>query len=93
MAGGDPGADEPGRAVGARRPREARQDHATYERRGGIEGPTQGCGGRYDGIAPPENMEAVAGQIPKAELEFFEGGHIFLQQDPAAWERIIHFLS
>ena len=93
MAGGDPGAREPGREVGARRQLEARKGHDTYERLPRITAPTFCCGGRYDGIAPPANMEAIARQIPGAVLELFEGGHIFLQQDPAAWRRILAFLK
>ena len=50
------------------------------------------CGGKYDGIAPPENLEAVASQISNAQLEFFEGGHMFLAQDPTAFPRAAAFL-
>ena len=92
MAGGDPGAGEPGREIGAARQLEARKGHDTFDRLPSIEAPTYCCGGRYDGIAPPENMEAIAAQIPRATLELFDGGHIFLQQDPSAWRRIIEFL-
>lgn len=51
------------------------------------------CGGKYDGIAPPDNRKAVQDQIPGSRLEFFEGGHLFLIQDPAAFDRIIEFLG
>ncbi len=93
MAGNDPGAGEPGREIGARRQLEARRDHDTYERLPAISAPTFCCGGRYDGIAPPANMEAIAAQIPNARLEFFEGGHLFLMQDPKAFQRIGEFLA
>jgi 3-oxoadipate enol-lactonase len=54
--------------------------------------PTLVCGGRYDGIAPPANSEALASRIPGAELELFEGGHMFFIQDRAAWPTITEFL-
>ena len=50
------------------------------------------CGGRYDGIATAANLEAMQKQIPGALLELFEGGHLFLIQDPRAFDRIVSFL-
>ena len=35
------------------------------------------CGGRYDGIAPESNQRTMQQQIPNAQLELFEGGHLF----------------
>lgn len=90
--GSAPGAGEPGREAGARRQLEARRGHDTWERLHEITVPTLCCGGRYDAIAPPENMERLAGRIPHARLEFFDGGHLFLFQDPSAWKRIAAFL-
>lgn len=80
-------------AMGAARQLEARRHHDTWERLGEIEAETYCCGGRYDGIAPPENLEGIAARIPNAKLELFEGGHLFLVQDRAAFPRIIEFLS
>jgi 3-oxoadipate enol-lactonase len=51
------------------------------------------CGGRYDGIATPANLEAMQRQIPGSRLELFEGGHLFLIQDPRAFEHIVAFLQ
>ena len=51
------------------------------------------CGGRYDRIAPPENLEALAAAIPNAGLQLFEGGHVFFWQDAAAWPAIVAFLK
>jgi len=51
------------------------------------------CGGLYDGVAPPENLERLASRIPGAELSFYEGGHLFLLQDPTAWSAITKFLN
>lgn len=80
-------------AIGARRQLEARLAHDTWDRLGKIEAPTLLCGGRYDGIASPENMQRLAERIPHAELEFFEGGHGFLLEDRSAYARIIEYLA
>jgi 3-oxoadipate enol-lactonase len=87
------GANEPGRAVGARRQIEARQGHDTYDRLLTLQMPVFICGGRYDGIAPVDNQEAMLRQIANARLELFEGGHLFFIQDRRAFERIIAFLQ
>ncbi len=87
------GQGEPGREVGARRQMEARRGHDVWDRLPGLPMPVLVCGGRYDGIAPPENLEAIASRVPDATLEFFEGGHLFLVQDPRANERILQFLG
>jgi 3-oxoadipate enol-lactonase len=83
---------DPVAATGARRQLEARSGHDTFDRLPQIGCPTLVCGGRYDGIAPPANSEALASRIPGAELELYEGGHLFLMQDRAAWPRITEFL-
>jgi 3-oxoadipate enol-lactonase len=49
--------------------------------------------GRYDGIALPTAQRAMRRQIPGATLRFFEGGHFFMPQDPAAFPAIIDFLA
>jgi 3-oxoadipate enol-lactonase len=86
------GADEPGRRIGARRQLEARTLHDTYDRLPGLRMAVYICGGRYDGIARPANLEAMHKQIPGARLELFEGGHLFYIQDARAFERIGAFL-
>lgn len=85
------GADDPARAMGARRQLEARQDHDTVAQLGAIQAPTLLCSGRYDGIAPLANMQAMQTRIPHARLEVFEGGHLFWLQDKRAYEEIIRF--
>ncbi len=92
LAGLRVGADEPGRQMGARRQLEARALHDTYDRLSNLRMPVYVCGGRYDGIATPANLEAMQKQIPGARLELFEGGHLFFIQDPRAFERIVAFL-
>ena len=93
LAGLRVGADEPGRRMGARRQLEARSLHDTYERLSRLRMPVYICGGRYDGIATPANLDAMQKQIPGAQLELFEGGHLFFIQDPRAFERIVAFLQ
>lgn len=87
------GAGEPGREEGMRLQLEARRHHDTYERLVDLDLPVYLCGGRFDGIAPPDNLRAIEGQLRNATLEFFEGGHLFLMQDPAAFPRIVEFLE
>jgi len=80
-------------AAGSRRQLEARRHHDTWDQLGGIRVPVMVCGGLYDGVAPPENLERLASRIPGAELSFYEGGHLFLLQDPTAWSAITKFLN
>lgn len=86
------GANEPGRAAGARRQIEARKDHNTYDRLPSLPMPVLICGGRYDGIASVSNQEAMLQRIPHARLKLFEGGHLFFIQDANAFPRIARFL-
>ncbi|HVP79930.1 MAG TPA: alpha/beta hydrolase [Thermodesulfobacteriota bacterium] len=93
IAGLQVGANEPGRQMGARRQLEARVHHDTYDRLPTLKMPVYICGGRFDGIATPANLEAMQKQIPGARLELFEGGHLFFMQDPRAFDRIAAFLE
>lgn len=60
---------------------EARRHHDVTAGLGLISAPTLVCAGRYDGIAPVANSEAIVAGIPGARLEVFEGGHVFMLQD------------
>ena len=91
-AGNMVGADEPGRKIGARRQLEARLGHNVYDRLPNLQMPIFICGGRYDGIAPVANLEAIQKQVPHAHLELFDGGHPFFREDSRAFERIAKFL-
>jgi pimeloyl-ACP methyl ester carboxylesterase len=71
----------------------ARRTHDVCDRLGRVTCPTLVAAGRYDGIAPPENAHAIAGRIPGATLRFYEGGHAFFAQDPAALPEILDFLE
>ncbi|MHB1584127.1 MAG: alpha/beta fold hydrolase, partial [Acidimicrobiales bacterium] len=72
---------------------EARRHHDTWDRLGAVRCPTLVACGRYDGIAPPANGEALASRIAGAELRVYEGGHLFVIQDPAAAGEVRSFLA
>lgn len=93
LAAADPYAGEPGRAEGAHRQLEARAKHDTWDRLPAIACPVLIAAGRYDGIALPATQEKMAARIPGAELKWFEGGHLFMIQDRAAYPAIIGFLE
>jgi 3-oxoadipate enol-lactonase len=78
---------------GEREQLEARARHDVLDRLHRVTAPTLVASGRYDGIAPLENGEAIAARIPGAELRVYDGGHLFLAQDPRAHFEVIDFLS
>ena len=85
--------DSAEQARGAREQLSARSTHDVMSRLPDITCPTLVAAGRYDGIAPPENSEAITGQISKSELRVFEGGHLFFAQDQRAIPEILDFLD
>lgn len=93
MGAADPYEDEPGRAMGYRRQLEARSHHDTWDRLPAIDCPVMIAAGRYDGIALPETQHRMASRIRGAALQFFEGGHLFMVQDRAAFPAMIAFLK
>ncbi|MFI4933697.1 MAG: alpha/beta fold hydrolase [Caulobacterales bacterium] len=93
MGSADPFAGEPGREMGARRQLEARAGHDTWARLGEIACPVMIAAGRYDGIALPETQQRMAGRIRDPQLQFFEGGHLFMIQDRAALPAMVTFLD
>lgn len=86
------GSGEPGREAGAAWQLEARSRHDTFARLRSLSGPVLLCGGRFDGIAPAGNTEAMARELSACEVRFFDGGHLFLAQDRRAWPAIIDWL-
>lgn len=72
---------------------DARSRHDVVDRLGSIACPTLVASGRYDGIAPPTNGEAIAARVPDAELRVYEGGHMFFVQDRRAMPDILDFLG
>ena len=85
------GEETPEAIMGAKHQLEARKHHDTYERLPQIKTPVLVMAGKYDGVAPMEAMQNLTQRIPGAELEVFEGGHYFFQQDPRAFEAITKF--
>jgi 3-oxoadipate enol-lactonase len=63
------------------------------DRLGVISCPTLVASGRYDGIAPVANGEAIATRVPDATLRVYEGGHAFFVQDRSALPEILDFLG
>jgi len=80
-------------AAGLRRQLAARSGHDVVGDLVAIRAPTLVCGGRHDGLAPMANAEFLADHIPNTELREFDGGHIFMLQDPTAIGTIIEFLE
>lgn len=76
-----------------RRLLEARSAMDAHDRLPSITVPTLIAGGRYDGIAPPQNQDALARQIPGARLQMFDGGHGFFASVPEALPVLLDFLA
>jgi pimeloyl-ACP methyl ester carboxylesterase len=72
---------------------DARSRHDVYGRLDRIACPTFVGAGRYDGIAPLPNSEAIISRVPDAKLHVYEGGHAFFVQDAAAFPEILDFLA
>ncbi|MCD9625461.1 alpha/beta fold hydrolase [Rhabdothermincola salaria] len=78
---------------GEREQAAARAHHDVWDRLARITCPTLVASGRYDGIAPLANGEAIASRIPGAELRVYEGGHGFFAQDRKAFPEVLDFLA
>jgi 3-oxoadipate enol-lactonase len=83
----------PDQRQGARLQLQARSRHDVWARLHKIRCPTLVACGRYDGLAPAANSEAIGSRIPGSELQRYEGGHLFVLQDPRALAEIVSFLS
>ena len=79
-------------AAGVRAQLQARAGHDVWDRLGAIRCPTLVAYGRYDAIAPAQNSTAIAARIPGADLRGYDGGHLFLAQDPTAMPELVSFL-
>ena len=88
-----PPSDDPEVLRGMREQLQARRYHDVADRLHVITCPTLVAGGRYDGIAPPENSEAIAARIAGSDLRIYEGGHAFLAQDRQAFPDVLEFLA
>jgi pimeloyl-ACP methyl ester carboxylesterase len=87
------GATSAERGRGEREQLLARRDHDVMDRLPNITCPTLVAAGRYDGIAPLANSEAIVSQIFDSALRVYEGGHVFFLQDRRAMTEILHFLD
>jgi 3-oxoadipate enol-lactonase len=72
---------------------EARRHHDVWDRLVRIGCPTFVGAGRYDGIAPVANSEAITSRISGAALHVYDGGHAFFVQDPRALPEVVEFLA
>jgi pimeloyl-ACP methyl ester carboxylesterase len=72
---------------------QARRDHDVLNRLHRVSCPTFVASGSYDDIAPVANGQAIVDRIPGAALHVYDGGHLFLVQDPAAWRDAATFLT
>jgi 3-oxoadipate enol-lactonase len=70
----------------------ARAGHDTAARLGHLTMPTLVMAGRFDGVAPLANSEAIVARVTGAELKSYDGGHLFLAQAPAAFRDAASFL-
>jgi pimeloyl-ACP methyl ester carboxylesterase len=71
----------------------ARSRHDVWDRLPRMTMPVLIAAGRYDGIAPPENQEALLSRLPDAEVRWYEGGHGFFVQDRSADPELTTWLS
>ncbi len=72
---------------------EARRHHDVWERLARINCPTFVGAGRYDGIAPLANSEAITSRIRGSALHVYDGGHAFFAQDRRALPEVVEFLA
>ncbi|MGI9616419.1 MAG: alpha/beta fold hydrolase [Acidimicrobiales bacterium] len=84
---------DPEVARGSRLQLEARADHDVSRKLHQVASQTLVCAGEYDDQAPLANAQFLADGIAGAKLEVFQGGHLFLMQDRAAFPTIIEFLQ
>lgn len=77
---------------GERAQLEARRYHDTWDRLPAMTMPVLVAAGKHDGIAPPDNQEALAARLPNATLDWFDGGHAFFLEDRTTYPRITDFL-
>ena len=79
--------------AGATRQLAARAQHNTWDRLPQLQLPVCIFAGRFDGIAPLANQQALQAQIADAQLQLFAGGHLFLVQDKTAYPALLDWLQ
>ncbi len=90
---GRPGEETGAQAQGRRLQLQARKGHDVLDRLHRVRCPTLVGSGRYDDIAPLANGQAIVGRISGATHHVYDGGHLFVVQDPAAWPELVAFLG
>ena len=83
----------PAAAAACRAQLQARAGHDVWDRLEAVSCPALVGYGHYDQIAPARNSTAIASRLRGAELRGYEGGHLFLVQDPAALPQYQAFLQ
>ena len=86
-------AHEPRWAEGRAAQLAARAQHDCWERLDQITCPTWLGGGKYDNIATPDTMQALASRISDSTLTLYEGGHLFMLQDGKAFPELVAFFK
>ena len=84
-------AHEEGHARGTTGQLSARKAHDCWARLEHITCPVWLAGGRFDGIALPQSMQNMATRLPDATLKFYDGGHLFMVQDPDVYTDLADF--
>jgi pimeloyl-ACP methyl ester carboxylesterase len=82
-----------GQRAGEAAQMEARRGHDVRDRLERISCPTFVGAGRYDGIAPVKNGQAIVDRVPNSAIHIYDGGHAFFVQDPEAFPEIVDFLA
>lgn len=93
FAAADDGGESEAQARGRLLQLQARKGHDVLNRLHRVSCPTLVGSGRYDDIAPVVNGQAIVDRIPNAALHVYDGGHLFLAQDPAVWPDLAAFLA
>jgi len=93
LAAADRSQQDPAAAAARTAQLEARAGHNVWDRLDAITCPALVGYGTYDMIAPVRNSSAIAARIRGAELRGYDGGHLFLFQDPAALPEYQEFLQ
>ena len=93
LAGSQEPSPDPGHGRARAAQLQARAAHDVWDRLPSIRCPVFiGCG-RFDGIAPPELSEHIASRLTDAEVHVYEGGHLFVAQDPRSVPETVGFLT
>lgn len=87
-----PAPPDPATAAARQAQLAARAGHDVWDRLSLVSCPALVGYGRYDGIAPAPNATALASRLRQAGLCCYEGGHLFLYQDPGALPEFEEFL-